>query len=140
MAETSNEETMDIDTLNYLHDGVVMGIELDQNPDGRRVIRIHTVCHPDAEYPPWDGRKIVVILDGVVTARHFIAGYTDRSRDWISGWESQISQEIKTDIEKLESVGLRCAGIPFEVTFQSGSRLEGLCEAIRVSVGAKAMP
>jgi hypothetical protein len=139
MAETSKEETTDIDTLNYLHDADVLKVELDENPDGRRVIRIHTICHPDAEYPPWDGRTVVVLLDDVVTARYFIAGYTDPRRDWISGWSSQVSQELKTDIERLENVGIRCVGIPFEVTFQSGSRLEGLCEAIRVSVGAKAM-
>jgi hypothetical protein len=139
MAEMENREPTDVDTLNYLHDAHVLGMELDSDPDGRRVIRIQTACHPDSEYPAWDGRKIVVILDGVVTASHFIAGYTDR-RDEISGWESEISPKMKAEIEKLKSVGLRCDGIPFEVTFQSGSRLEGLCEGLYVSVGGVVRP
>ena len=134
MAEMENREQTDLDTLNYLHDAHVLGIEIDQDLDGRRVIQIHTACHPDSEYPAWTGRKITVILDGVVTARHFIAGYTD-CRDEISGWESEISQEMKAEIEKLKCVGLRCDGISFEVTFQSGSRLEGVCEGLYVSVG-----
>jgi hypothetical protein len=65
MAEMENREPTDIDTLNYLHDAHVLGIELNQDSDGRRVIRIRTACHPDAEYPPWNGREVTVILDGV---------------------------------------------------------------------------
>jgi hypothetical protein len=137
MAELENREPTDIPTLNYLHDAHVLGIEFGQDPEGRRVIRLGTACHPDAEYPPWDGRKVVVILDGVVVARHLIFGH-EKETDWVSGWESQISQELKTEIGRLENVGVRCTGIPFDLAFQSGSRLEGLCEGIYVSVGAVA--
>jgi hypothetical protein len=126
-------ELTDFEVLEYLHDAVVTTLVYRLDADNRREFALTVVCHPDAGYPKWDGKRIVIRLHDLILANHFVFGAVT-GREQIDSWHSQLSPSMAAELQRLAASGSRASGYPFLVTFHSGSVLEGICRHILVEV------
>ena len=127
-------ELTEFEVLEHLHDAVVTAVayRLDRG-DGREFV-VTATCDPDAGYPPWEGRRIVVRLNDLVVAHHRVFGAV-AGTERINSWGSQLSPSIAAELERLRSSGFVAAGQRFSIVFQSGSALEGVCKRVFVELG-----
>ena len=120
-------ELTDLEVLEYLHDAVVTAVVYRLDRDDCREFVLTVTCDPEAGYPPWEGRRVVVRLHDLVVAHHRIFGAVV-GQEQINSWGSQLSPPTAAELERLRGSGFGPHGQRFCVTFQSGSVLEGACQ------------
>jgi len=122
-----------LETLGYLHDATVIGIRFTMANDGKRRVAIECICHEDAGFDLWNGKRLEVLLDDVRLLEQMLYGFTS-SREEVSGWVFSLPDAMEQEMERLQKLGIDCSGIKFELDFQSGSFLRGVCRQIDVHV------
>jgi len=121
--------------LDYLHDATVDEVTYDLADKDDRSVVLSVRCHPDAGYPDWNGKRLVVRLESIVLFS-FRAFGAVAGKEEINSWRSVVSAETESELARLQGLGCDCSGTRFEIVFQSGSVLEGLCHRITVEEGS----
>jgi len=119
----------DPNTLEYLHDAVVLEITYDLRNKDSRSITLHVNCAPDAGYPAWNGKQLIIRLESVVLLS-FSAFGAVTGNERVNSWTTIVSDAVDAELRRLQSRGVDCSGVRFAIAFQSGSVLEGLCHRI----------
>ncbi len=124
----------DTDILAYLHDAKLLGLHYDSSRSPRSV-ELELVCHSEAGYAPWDGKRLVLRLEDTTLLRMRICGFV-ASDEYIDSWYARISEEMEAELEPLGLMGCDCAGMQFTLTFNTGAYIEGVCRGVFVVLAA----
>jgi hypothetical protein len=124
-------ELTDTSLLAYLHDSVVLSVSYQAEDRSCRSMAITVICDPEAGYPEWDGKRLSIQLNDVITANHYIFGAVIGDEQ-INAWGTKLSASMEAEVQRIETAGISCAGTRFSVTFHTGSHLEGICRRLFV--------
>ena len=136
-AEMTEKKRMQIEypgILDYLHDAIVYEVTYDLTGKVDRSVALPVKCHPNAGHPDWNGRRLTVRLESIVLFSFRVFGAI-AGKEEINSWRAGVSGETESELARLQGLGCDCSGTRFEIVFQSGSVLEGLCHRIAVEEG-----
>jgi hypothetical protein len=124
----------DLSLLAYLHDAECLGLEWDFKVAEGRSITIRAIVAPDAQYPEWDGREIVLVFWNVVLCRFegfggVVGGET------LDAFHERLSPEFVIECQRLKDAGVRVPPIRLWISFISGSGLQLVCDQVLFDVG-----
>lgn len=125
----------DTDILAYLHDAKLLGFHYDSSRSPRSV-ELELSCDSEAGYAPWDGKRLVLRLEGTTLLRMRICGYV-ASNEYIDSWNARISEEMEAELESLRLMGCDCSGIQFTLSFSTGAYIEDVCQQVVVDLATE---
>jgi hypothetical protein len=124
--------SMEIRTLNFLHDAVVQEISFVHNSTGVKELVIKAWSDPDCGYEDWAGKLVSLSLQDVIIADGTLFGHV-MGEDSISGFEEGISPKTQRLLSQLVDAGVSAPTVLLRITFHSGSSIDIACDEIEVT-------
>lgn len=121
--------------LDYLHDARCIYVAWDCSDPTIRRVRLVAKADDDAEYEPWNGQLITIILSDVVICRLFGLGF-QLGEERIDAWRQGVSTEFESECRRFRNSGIDIPSLMFTIVLGSGSTIELVCREVSVEVGA----
>lgn len=117
--------------LEYLHDAKCLEIAWDYTSPSGRILRLLVVANPEAGFPLWEGKELIITLSDVVATRFTGWGF-QTEQETIDKWQPGVSGSLERECLSLHGSGIAIPSLRFLVTFHSGSFLEVVCSNVSV--------
>ena len=127
----------DLSLLEYLHDAECTSFTWDCTDRSMRRIIFNVHVDDDADYEPWNGRTISLVLSDVMMCK-FLGWGVQIGKERISSWNEGVSEDSMLECSRLRSSGFDIPPLALTVVLGSGSSIELVCREISVDVGPEA--